>query len=66
MIPDRLSSPEAAKYLGLSEVTIKTWRRRGTGPAWLKLGRRVLYDRHDLDEFMVMRRHGGDSEVAAK
>lgn len=66
MTTDRLSSPEAARYLGLSEVTIKTWRRRGTGPAWLKLGRRVVYDRTDLDKFMAARRRGGDSETAAK
>lgn len=59
---NRLDTPEAARYLGVAEPTIKAWRRRGTGPVWLKLGRRVVYDRADLDEFMAARRRGGDEE----
>lgn len=63
MTPARLSTDQAAEYLGVAIPTIKAWRRRGTGPQWLKLGRRVLYDRTDLDRYMAARRHGGEAAI---
>lgn len=48
-LPDwpRLMCAElAASYVGLSETTL-----RESGPAPKRWGRRVLYDRHDLDRW---------------
>lgn len=44
-----LSSIEAAEYLGLSVATLRTWRCRGKGPNYVKLGRSVVYRIVDLD-----------------
>ncbi|GGA69080.1 hypothetical protein GCM10011521_04110 [Arenimonas soli] len=51
-ISRRLSEREAAAYLGVrSERTLQDWRQRGVGPAYAKLGRRVLYSVADLDDY---------------
>lgn len=39
---------EAAALLRLSERTLERYRIAGTGPAFVKLGRRVVYRRLDL------------------
>jgi excisionase family DNA binding protein len=43
-----LTVKEAAERLGLSTNTLNRWRGTGEGPAFLKLGRRVLYREEDL------------------
>lgn len=65
MATDRFSTSEAAAYVGVAVPTLKAWHRRGVGPAWLKLERRVVYNRADLDEYMAARRRGGDSNTTA-
>jgi len=47
----KLTTVEAAAYLRLQPGTLEVWRCRGRGPAYQKLGRRVVYDRSDLDAF---------------
>lgn len=48
-----LSPPEAARYLKVSASTLKSWRAKKTGPAWVKRGARlVCYLRTDLDAFL--------------
>ena len=43
-IPPRyLRTQEAARFLGLSERTLEKHRTYGTGPAYRKLGGRVVY-----------------------
>ena len=49
----RLSEREAAGYLGISVRTLQDWRQRRTGPAYSKVGRRVVYDVLDLDAFLA-------------
>ena len=44
-----LDTNEAAAYLGCAPVTLKTWRCKGKGPAYHKMGNRVKYDIPDLD-----------------
>ena len=46
--PHLVSSREAARMLGLPEGTLRYWRCIGSGPAWVKLGRRTLYSVRDL------------------
>jgi predicted DNA-binding transcriptional regulator AlpA len=48
-IPPRyLRTPEAARFLGLSGRTLEKHRTYGTGPAYRKLGGRVVYSVEDL------------------
>jgi hypothetical protein len=49
-----LSTKEAAEWLGVSESTLNHWRVAGCGPAFVKLGRRVMYRRdEDLGTFVT-------------
>tara|TARA_R110002110_G_scaffold185129_1_gene392184 strand:+ start:377 stop:613 length:237 start_codon:yes stop_codon:yes gene_type:complete len=43
---------EAAAFLGLSKQQLDLWRCKGGGPAFHKVGRKVLYAVSDLREFM--------------
>ena len=48
-LPTRyLRTPEAARFLGLSGRTLEKHRTYGTGPAYRKLGGRVVYALDDL------------------
>ncbi|GGC94247.1 helix-turn-helix transcriptional regulator [Chelatococcus reniformis] len=46
--PRFLRTPEAARFLGLSGRTLEKHRTYGTGPAYRKLGGRVVYALDDL------------------
>ncbi|MGY4399507.1 putative DNA-binding transcriptional regulator AlpA [Bradyrhizobium sp. USDA 3315] len=43
-----LRTPEAARYLSLSGRTLEKHRTYGTGPAYRKIGGRVIYALEDL------------------
>ena len=47
--PRFLRTPEAARFLGLSGRTLEKHRTYGTGPAYRKLGGRVVYAIDDLE-----------------
>jgi predicted DNA-binding transcriptional regulator AlpA len=61
----KLSVKEAAAYLGLSASTLNKTRLNGNGPPYLKLGRRVVYDLHDVNAWACQRRRSNTSEPAA-
>jgi DNA-binding transcriptional MerR regulator len=46
----------AANYLKVPTTTLKFWRAHGTGPAFLKIGKRVYYTELDLLEYIESRR----------
>jgi len=46
--PRFLRTPEAARFLSLSHRTLEKHRTYGTGPAYRKLGGRVVYAVEDL------------------
>ena len=46
--PRYLRTPEAARFLGLSDRTLEKHRTYGTGPSYRKLGGRVVYSLEDL------------------
>ncbi|MCA3647041.1 MAG: helix-turn-helix domain-containing protein [Methylobacterium sp.] len=49
----KMRVPEAARYLKLAESTLNKMRCFGGGPRFAKAGPRVvIYDRHDLDEWL--------------
>jgi predicted DNA-binding transcriptional regulator AlpA len=47
--PRFLGTPEAARFLSLSGRTLEKHRTYGTGPAYRKLGGRVVYALEDLE-----------------
>jgi excisionase family DNA binding protein len=51
-----MNPEEAGKYLGVSLVTLQQWRYQGKGPAYMKIGGKVRYDRDDLDKWMRSQR----------
>lgn len=50
-----LSAKEAATYLGISHRTVWAWAKAGWLPV-TRLGRRVLFDRVQLDEVIEAQR----------
>jgi len=56
-----LTTAEAAEVLGLSGVTLATWRSTGRYDVpYLKVGRAVRYRRSDLEGWIKTRREGAD------
>ncbi len=52
-----LRPPAAGQFLGgISTSTLAKWRLAGSGPAYSKAGRVIVYDIADLDEFLAARR----------
>lgn len=48
----RLSQSQAAEHLGVAPRTLEDWRNKSIGPSYYKLGKRVVYDRADLDQYL--------------
>jgi hypothetical protein len=51
-----LNEQQAAQYLGLKLGSLRSGRCRKRGPAYIKLGRRVLYRMDDLRTYVDARR----------
>jgi excisionase family DNA binding protein len=47
-----LTDIEVAARLGVSPFTVRSWRRKGVGPRFLKMGRAVRYRPEDVDEYV--------------
>lgn len=63
---DELLPPsEAASYTLISDATLAAYRSRGVGPAFVKFGNRVFYQRRDLDEWIASRRVRSTAEGRA-
>ncbi len=60
--PGAFTTPLAAQYLSISPASLETMRSRGGGPAFSKLGRRVVYAREDLDAWLAERRRKSTSD----
>ena len=58
-----LSAPEAAAYCGSSASTFAKLRLYGGGPHYVKLGRRVVYNPADLDQWLASHRRRSTSEA---
>ena len=52
MLDDLLTTPEAAELLRTSTPALAAHRHRGTGPSFVKAGRRVLYRRSALEAWL--------------
>lgn len=49
--PQLVPTPDAAKLLAVSPYTLRQWRNRGTGPAFIRQGRKIQYDTRDLTDW---------------
>ncbi len=60
-----LTTSEAAPRVGVSAGTLENWRVAGTGPKFIKSGRRVMYDPADIEAWKSENRFQSTSEVEA-
>lgn len=49
---DYLTTKEAAEYVRTAPRTLERWRAIGISPPYVKIGRKILYDKHDLIEWL--------------
>ena len=62
-VPPRfLRTKEAAEFLSLSARTLEKHRTYGTGPAYRKLGGRVVYGIEELDAWAEIGRRSSTSD----
>jgi hypothetical protein len=54
---DCFTSDEFRALASITESTEQAWRKRGTGPAYIRLGTQYFYPRKALAEFMQGRIH---------
>ncbi|MFC7396534.1 helix-turn-helix transcriptional regulator [Chelatococcus sp. GCM10030263] len=47
-----LSPGEVASLIGVSEATLRSWRRSGRGPVFFKVGATVVYREQDVDRWL--------------
>ncbi len=48
-----LTTADLADMLRTSPATVRYWRHTGYGPPGTKVGRRVLYDRQDVEAWLA-------------
>ncbi len=62
---DYLTQAEAAHYTRLSPRTLERKRLDGTGPRFTKAGRRVIYSRKAIEEWLAKHTFRSTSQIAA-
>ena len=60
-----LDTDRAARYLGSNARTLERWRTEGTGPKFVKVGRRVHYRRATLDAWILQRERSNTRQRVA-
>ena len=45
----------AARYVGVTQATLRFWRSRGEGPRYFRAGKLIRYRRVDLDSWIEER-----------
>ena len=48
-----LTDDEFGELSGAAKITRATWRRKGLGPRFIKIGRRVFYRRAEIDAWLL-------------
>lgn len=51
-----LTDIEASRFLGLKPQTLRNWRCLMRGPAYSRVGRRVIYTLEDLENYRAKNR----------
>lgn len=62
---ETLSVIQAATYTSLSKSSLDKLRVYGGGPLYIKVGARVVYDRVDLDTWLVGKKVANTSQQVA-
>jgi predicted DNA-binding transcriptional regulator AlpA len=52
----RLTENETAHYIAMSRPWLRLQRMKGTGPAFIRVGRAIRYDIRDLDAWLSKHR----------
>jgi predicted site-specific integrase-resolvase len=52
MPPKLLNETAAAELLGIAPATLRRWRVKGAGPAYIKVGRAVRYNPDVLEQYI--------------
>ncbi|HEU0130826.1 MAG TPA: helix-turn-helix domain-containing protein [Mycobacteriales bacterium] len=55
---DLLTTAEVAAEFRVPESTVRYWRQTGYGPKGVRVGRRVLYERGEIDRWWKRRTAG--------
>jgi predicted DNA-binding transcriptional regulator AlpA len=59
-----VDTKDAARFCGSSKSTLNRLRTIGGGPTYIRIGRRVVYDRRELERWLGDRRFGSTSEYS--
>lgn len=51
----RLDPRQAAERLGVAPYTIRSWRRKGVGPEYVKIGGRFYYTEKQIADYIRSR-----------
>lgn len=57
-----LVSKQVAPMLGISHRTLERWRSTGYGPPFHKPGRKILYSKSEVEEWLAGKRYRSTSE----
>ena len=60
---DLLDEARLASKLNVSRSTLQSWRYRGCGPRFIKIGRLIRYRAADVDAYLRAQTRGGLSLV---
>ncbi|ATE58377.1 MULTISPECIES: helix-turn-helix domain-containing protein [Actinosynnema] len=52
-LPPLATAAEVSAYLRTPLETLKYWRARRRGPAWVKVGAAVRYRREDVEQYLA-------------
>lgn len=52
LLPIGMSSSNAGRYIGISEAMMRKMRSLGDGPAHKTIGRKIVYLRKDLQQWL--------------
>jgi excisionase family DNA binding protein len=63
-MPTLMTLNEVADALHVSAETVRHWRKNGRGPRSLKIGRRVMFTREDVEAFIDQARRNGVGDAA--
>lgn len=64
-MPDYITTDEFAELARTNAATVRYWRHIGNGPRGFKLGRRVLYSRAEVLDWIEQARRSQDPTPAA-
>lgn len=59
-----LNTVEAAQRLRLNPQTLNRWRRKGTGPAYIRVGKKVMYPDEQIQVWLQEHRKALGQSIA--